>query len=130
VACSPINALARLSYPHQARPDDLWIDIQSRVARDLLWTTFRPGRNDGPAEPGRASTGPARADSLFARDAVLSRDPLAPYASGVCAALPYVKIAVDKCRLVAPANKMVTNVRQRVTRELLGVAAPWPIRSG
>ena len=47
-------------------------------------------------------------------------DPSAPYASGIRAALPGVKIAVDKWHLVALANTMVTEVRQRVTRTLLG----------
>jgi len=47
-------------------------------------------------------------------------DPSAPYASGVRAALPDVRIAVDKWHLVALANAMVTDVRQRVTREQLG----------
>jgi transposase len=47
-------------------------------------------------------------------------DPSAPYASGVRAALPHVKIAIDKWHLVALANQMVTQVRQRVTRDLLG----------
>ncbi len=46
-------------------------------------------------------------------------DASAPYASGIRAALPNVKIAVDKWHLVALANQMVTEVRQRVTRELL-----------
>jgi transposase len=47
-------------------------------------------------------------------------DPSAPYASGVRAALPGVRIAVDKYHLVALANQMVTEVRQRVTRQRLG----------
>ena len=47
-------------------------------------------------------------------------DPSAPYASGIRAALPNVKIAVDKWHLVALANQVVTEVRQRVTRDLLG----------
>jgi transposase len=47
-------------------------------------------------------------------------DPSAPYASGIRAALPKVKIAVDKWHLVALANQVVTEVRQRVTRDLLG----------
>jgi transposase len=47
-------------------------------------------------------------------------DPSAPYASGIRAALPDAKIAVDKWHLVALANQMVTEVRQRVTRDLLG----------
>jgi transposase len=47
-------------------------------------------------------------------------DPSAPYAAGVRAALPHARIAVDKWHLVALANQMVTEVRQRVTRERLG----------
>jgi len=47
-------------------------------------------------------------------------DPSAPYASGIRAALPHATIAVDKWHLVALANQMVTEVRQRATRELLG----------
>ena len=56
------------------------------------------------------------------RDAVelVIIDPSAPYASGIRAALPGVRVAVDKWHLVALANQMVTEVRQRVTRELLG----------
>jgi transposase len=47
-------------------------------------------------------------------------DPSAPYASGIRAGLPDAKIAVDKWHLVALANQMVTEVRQRITRDLLG----------
>ena len=47
-------------------------------------------------------------------------DPSAPYASGIRAALPQSLIAVDKWHLVALANQMVTEIRQRVTRDLLG----------
>ena len=47
-------------------------------------------------------------------------DTSAPYASGVRAAVPDAKIAVDKWHLVALANTMVTEVRQRVTRERYG----------
>jgi transposase len=47
-------------------------------------------------------------------------DPSAPYASGIRTALPKAKIAVDKWHLIALANTAVTEVRQRVTRELLG----------
>ena len=47
-------------------------------------------------------------------------DPSAPYASGIRAALPDALIAVDGWHLVALANQMVTEVRQRVTRDLLG----------
>jgi transposase len=47
-------------------------------------------------------------------------DPSAPYASGIRAALPNALIAVDKWHLVALANQMLTEVRQRVARGLLG----------
>ena len=47
-------------------------------------------------------------------------DPSAPYASGIRASLPDAVIAVDKWHLVALAHTMVTEVRQRVTREQLG----------
>jgi transposase len=47
-------------------------------------------------------------------------DPSAPYASGIRASLPNAVIAVDKWHLVALAHTMVTEVRQRVTREHLG----------
>src|SRR5215213_4965480 len=47
-------------------------------------------------------------------------DPSAPYASGIRAALPRARIAVDKWHLVRLANDMVTEVRQRVTREQHG----------
>jgi transposase len=47
-------------------------------------------------------------------------DPSAPYASGIRTALPNALIAVDKWHLVALANQMVTEVRQRVTRDQLG----------
>jgi len=47
-------------------------------------------------------------------------DPSAPYASGIRAALPHARIAVDHFHLVRLANEMVTDVRQRVAREQLG----------
>jgi transposase len=46
--------------------------------------------------------------------------PGSPWSSGIRAALPDAKIAVDKWHLVALANQMVTEVRERVTRDLLG----------
>ena len=47
-------------------------------------------------------------------------DPHAGYAAGVRAALPDAQIAVDHFHLIMLANRAVTVVRQRVTRELLG----------
>ena len=43
-------------------------------------------------------------------------DPSAPYAGGIRTALADARIAVDKWHLVALANLMVTQVRQRITR--------------
>jgi len=61
-------------------------------------------------------------------------DPSAPYPAGIRTALPHAKIAVDKWHLVALANQMVTEVRQRVTREQLGrrgtTADPRPTQGG
>ena len=45
-------------------------------------------------------------------------DPSAPYASGIRAALPQARIAVDHWHLIRLANDMLTEVRQRVTRQL------------
>ena len=61
-----------------------------------------------------------QSDAFRRRIEIVVIDPSAPYASGIRAALPGVKIAVDKWHLVALANTMVTEVRQRVTRDLLG----------
>ena len=47
-------------------------------------------------------------------------DPSAPYASGIRATLPDAKLAVDIWHVVALANQMVTEVRQRATRDQLG----------
>ena len=47
-------------------------------------------------------------------------DPCAPYAAGIRTALPHARIAVDKWHLVALANLMVTQVRQRISRQLHG----------
>ncbi len=41
-----------------------------------------------------------------------------PYASGIRAALPQARIAVDHWHLIRLANDMLTEVRQRVTRQL------------
>jgi transposase len=47
-------------------------------------------------------------------------DPHAGYAAAVRAALPGAQVAVDHFHLIMLANKAVTAVRQRVTRDLLG----------
>jgi transposase len=61
-----------------------------------------------------------QSDTFRRRIEIVVIDPSAPYASGIRAALPAVRIAVDKWHLTALANTMVTEVRQRVTRTLLG----------
>ena len=62
-----------------------------------------------------------QSDEFRKRIEIVVIDPSAPYASGIRAALPDAKlIAVDNWHLVALANQMVTEVRQRVTRDLLG----------
>jgi hypothetical protein len=47
-------------------------------------------------------------------------DPSAPYSSGIRAALPNARIAVDHWHLVKLGNDMVTEVRQRASRERHG----------
>jgi transposase len=47
-------------------------------------------------------------------------DPHAGYAAAVRAVLPHAQLAVDHFHLIMLANKAVTAVRQRVTRDLLG----------
>jgi len=86
--------------------------------------TTKPGRMLGLA-PGRSGVCVKdwlNEQSQAFRDAVqvVVIDTSAPYASGIRVALPHAKIAVDKWHLVALANQMVTEVRQRVTREQLG----------
>jgi transposase len=56
------------------------------------------------------------------RDAidVVVIDPHAGYAAAVRAALPNARIAVDHFHLIMLANRAVTAVRQRITRDLLG----------
>jgi transposase len=61
-----------------------------------------------------------QSDAFRRRIEIVVIDPSAPYASGIRTALPGALIAVDGWHLVALANQMVTEVRQRVTRDLLG----------
>jgi hypothetical protein len=62
----------------------------------------------------------ARSPEFRAGIEVVVIDPHAGYAAAVRAALPEVLLAVDHFHLVMLANKAVTAVRQRVTRDLLG----------
>jgi transposase len=97
---------------------------------DPWLTSFVDCSRDGPGSllglsPGR--TGGCVREWLAEQTAVFRDtvelvviDPSAPYAAGIRAALPKARIAVDKWHLVALANTMITEVRQRVTRDLLG----------
>jgi transposase len=97
---------------------------------DPWLTSFVDCSRDGPGSllglaPGR--TGACVKDWLGEQSEAFCKkveivviDPSAPYASGIRAALPNALIAVDGWHLVALANQMVTEVRQRVTREQLG----------
>jgi transposase len=51
---------------------------------------------------------------------IVAIDPSAPYASGIRRALPSARIVVDHFHVVMLANKMVTDVRQRVSRDRHG----------
>jgi transposase len=62
----------------------------------------------------------ARTPEFRAAVEVVVIDPHAGYAAAVRAALPQAVIAVDHFHLIMLANKAVTAVRQRVTRDLLG----------
>jgi transposase len=108
-----------------------WVlDGVSWKRSDPWLTSFVDCSRDGPGSllglaPGR--TGACVKDWLAEQSEafrtkveIVVIDPSAPYASGVRAALPDALIAVDGWHLVALANQMVTEVRQRVTREQLG----------
>ena len=97
---------------------------------DPWLTSFVDCSRDGPGSllglaPGR--TGGCVADWLGEQTAefraaikIVVIDPSAPYAAGIRAALPQALTAVDKWHLVALANQMVTEVRQRATRDQYG----------
>jgi transposase len=97
---------------------------------DPWLTSFVDCSRDGPGSllglaPGRTGAcvrGWLGEQSAAFREAIeiVVIDPSAPYASGIRAALPNALIAVDGWHLVALANQMLTEVRQRVTRDQLG----------
>jgi transposase len=62
----------------------------------------------------------ARSPQFRAAIEVVVIDPHAGYAAAVRAALPDAQVAVDHFHLITLANKAMTAVRQRVTRDLLG----------
>ena len=91
-----------------------FVDCTSDGLGSLLG--LAPGRTGGCVKDWLAEQTPAFRNTVE----IVIIDPSAPYASGIRAALPRARIAVDKWHLVALANAMVTEVRQRVTRDQLG----------
>jgi transposase len=106
-----------------------WLDGIIWKRSDPWLTSFVDCSSDGPGSllglaPGRSGGCvkdwlAAQSEAFRMQIDIVVIDPSAPYASGIRAALPDARIAVDKWHLVALANGMVTEVRQRVTRDLL-----------
>jgi transposase len=92
----------------------LFVNADPAVPGRLLGLT--PGRSGGCVREWLALQSASFRDGIE----LVVIDPSAPYAAGIRAALPHARIAVDKWHLVALANLMVTQVRQRVTRQLHG----------
>jgi transposase len=107
-----------------------WLDGIIWKRSDPWLTSFVDCSSDGPGSllglaPGRSGGCvkdwlAAQSEAFRMQIDIVVIDPSAPYASGIRAALPDARIAVDKWHLVALGNGMVTEVRQRVTRDLLG----------
>jgi transposase len=111
------------------RPDGVHPDARIRWVRtDPLETGFvditggqaQLGQVDGRTSAAVQAWLGARTPEFRAAVEVVVIDPHAGYAAAVRAALPQAQIAVDHFHLVMLANKAVTAVRQRVTRDLLG----------
>jgi hypothetical protein len=77
------------------------------------------GQVDGRASAAVQAWLAARTPEFRAGVEVVVIDPHAGYAAAVRAALPDAQVAVDHFHLILLANKAVTAVRQRVTRDLL-----------
>jgi transposase len=108
-----------------------WVMEEAGWKRSNPWMTSFvnadpdvPGRLLGltPGRSGRCVTEWLALQTPAFRDGIelVVIDPSAPYAAGIRAALPQARIAVDKWHLVALANLMVTQVRQRISRQLHG----------
>jgi transposase len=100
------------------RRSDPWltsfVDADTTGAGVLLGLV--PGRSGGCVRIWLAQQSPA----FRAGIELVVIDPSAPYASGIRAALPHARIAVDHWHLVRLANEMVTEVRQRLCRQRHG----------
>lgn len=128
-ALPPVRLLG-LDETRARSPRWSWVDgVGWRLANPWM-TSFvdldldRPGWLLG-LVPGRS--GAAVQTWLAARDEawraavdVVALDPSAPFAAAIRRLLPRATVVVDHWHLVRLANQMVTEVRQRVARELLG----------
>jgi transposase len=100
------------------RRSDPWMTsfVDADPTRAGLLLGLAPGRSGSCVRAWLGEQTPAFRDAVE----LVVIDPSAPYASGIRAALPRARIAVDKWHLVRLANEAVTEVRQRVTREQHG----------
>ena len=78
------------------------------------------GQVDGRTSAAVAAWLASRTEEFRAGIEVVVIDPHAGYAAAIRTALPAARVAVDHFHLIMLANKAVTAVRQRVTRDLLG----------
>ncbi|WP_223199550.1 ISL3 family transposase [Solihabitans fulvus] len=110
-------------------PDGVHADGRIRWVRTDPWETgfvditgeqSLLGQVDGRTSAAVQAWLAARSPEFRAGIEVVVIDPHAGYAAAVRAALPDAAIAVDHFHLIMLANKAVTAVRQRVTRDLLG----------
>ena len=109
-------------------PDGVHPDGRIRWTRTDPWETWFVditgdqallGQVDGRTSAAVQAWLAARTPEFRAGVEVVVIDPHAGYAAAVRAALPDAAIAVDHFHLILLANKAVTAVRQRVTRDLL-----------
>jgi transposase len=98
------------------RRSDPWMTsfVDADTAGPGLLLGLAPGRSGGCVRTWLAEQTPQFRQGIE----LVVIDPSAPYASGIRAALPQARIAVDHWHLVRLANDMLTEVRQRVTRQL------------
>ncbi len=110
-------------------PDGVHDDGRTRWTRtdpwetgfvDIAGTGALFGQVDGRSSAAVKAWLDERSPAFRAGIEVVVIDPHAGYAAAVRAALPTARIAVDHFHLIMLANRTVTAVRQRVTREQLG----------
>ncbi len=108
-----------------------WLLAEAGWRRSDPWMTsivdLAAGSRQGilglaPGRSGACVEGWLSLQSNAFRDAVqvVAIDPSAPYAAGIRRALPQARIVLDHWHLVRLANQVVTDVRQRVQREVHG----------